>query len=226
MRRTREQKRQTHEEILHAAARDFREHGFEGVGVAALMEHAGLTHGGFYAHFASKDALLGEVATYGLEESGKAFFDGAAQAAPDAPLREILRRYISRQHRDTPADGCMIPSLAGEIAREPAEVRHCFTEALEGYLARLAEHASGADDAARRDNALALLSGMVGAVLLARAIDDAALSDRTLLATRRFLTDAFAEPEATSRGPNAPDHNRAPEQSVPPFPSQGEGAGG
>ena len=193
MRRTREQKRQTHEDILRAAARAFRESGFDGVGVAELMRDAGLTHGGFYAHFPSKDALLGEAAAYGLEQNGQSFFDEAAQAAPDAPLREILRRYISRNHRDTPADGCVLPTLAGEIAREPAEVRHRFTEALETYLARLTEHTPGADDAARRDNALILLSGMVGALVLSRAIDDPALSDRTLLANRRFLTDTFAE---------------------------------
>ena len=192
MRRTREQKRQTHEEILRTATRAFREHGFDGVGVAELMSQAGLTHGGFYAHFASKDNLLGEAAAYGLEENGRSFFDAAAQAAPDDPLREILRRYISRSHRDTPSEGCVIPSLAGEIAREPEEVRRRFTDALETYLARLAEHAPGADDAARRDNALVLLSGMVGSLVLSRAMDDPALSDRTLLATRRFLTDAFA----------------------------------
>jgi TetR/AcrR family transcriptional repressor of nem operon len=199
MRRTQEQKRQTHQEILRAASHAFREHGFDGVGVADLMRAAGLTHGGFYGHFASKDALLGEVTAFGLEENGKAFFDGAAQAAPDAPLREILRRYISRTHRDTPANGCVIPSLASEIAREPAEVRHRFTEALKGYLARLAEHTPGADDATRRDNALALLSGMVGALILSRAMDDSALSDRTLLATRRFLTAAFAESEGVAK---------------------------
>jgi TetR/AcrR family transcriptional repressor of nem operon len=198
MRRTHEQKRQTHDEILRAAAHAFRERGFDGAGVAELMRDAGLTHGGFYAHFPSKAALLGEAAAYGLEESGEAFFDDAARAAPDDPLREILRRYLSRGHRDAPATGCMLPALAGEIARETAEVRRRFTDALETYLARLAEHIPAADDAARRDNALALLSGMVGALVLSRAVDDPALSDGALLATRRFLTAAFADSASTN----------------------------
>ena len=199
MRRSREQKREAHERILRAAARAFRAGGVKRVGIAALMGDAGLTHGGFYAHFANKDALVGDAAAYGLAEAGRTFFEEAAAAAPENPLREILRRYLSRQHRDVPEEGCVLPTLAGEIAREPSTVRHAFTAALEAYLALLAEHAPGASDAAQRDNALVLLSGMVGAILLARAMDDPTLSDRTLLAARRFFTEAFAsgsKPEA------------------------------
>ena len=192
MRRSREQKRQTHAQILHAAAKAFRAGGVEGVGIAELMGEAGLTHGGFYAHFASKDALVGAAAAHGLAESAQEFFDAAAQAAPENPLREILRRYISRQHRDGPGEGCVVPTLAGEIVREPPEVRHTFSAALEKYLARLAEHTPGETAEARRDNALVVLSGMVGAVLLSRALDDPALSDRALLVARHFFTDAFA----------------------------------
>jgi TetR/AcrR family transcriptional repressor of nem operon len=205
MRRSREQKRQAHEQILRAAARAFRAGGVERVGIAALMGDAGLTHGGFYAHFASKDELVGEAASYGLAQSAREFFDAAAQAASDNPLREILRRYISRQHRDGPGEGCVIPTLGGEIAREPPDVRHAFSEGLEGYLTQLAEYAPGASAEARHDNALVLLSGMVGAVLLSRVLDDAALSDRALLVARHFFTDAFASSGASGRAEGARD---------------------
>ena len=203
MRRSREQKRQAHERILRAAARAFRAGGVERVGIAALMGDAGLTHGGFYAHFASKDALVGEAAVYGLAEAGRTFFEEAAAAAPENPLREILRRYLSRQHRDGPGEGCVIPTLGGEIAREPPDVRHAFSEGLEGYLTQLAEYAPGASAEARCDHALVLLSGMVGAILLARAMDDPTLSDRTLLAARRFFTGVFASGSEPAAGMGA-----------------------
>ena len=158
-----------------------------------MMQAADLTHGGFYAHFASKAALLAEVAREGLAESRREFLAAAAEASPEAPLREIIRRYVSRQHRDTLAEGCAMPALAGEMAREPAEVRRAFTDGLEEFAIGLATYIPSETEEARRDTALVLTAGMVGAVALARAVDDPALSDRLLLATRRFFTASMAE---------------------------------
>lgn len=200
---TKAHKTRTHARIVEAAARAFRERGVEGVAIADLMQDAGLTHGGFYAHFPNKDALIAEAMTRGLAESRREFLSEAAAANPSAPLREIIRRYVSRRHRDDPAEGCVMPALAGEIAREPDGVRRAFTEAAEELIAGIAEHCPGETPEARRDAALALTSGMVGAVALARAVDDPTLSDRILLATRRYFTDALAAAAPpTSNGPS------------------------
>jgi TetR/AcrR family transcriptional repressor of nem operon len=186
-------KARTHARIVEAAARAFRERGVEPVAIADVMRAAGLTHGGFYAHFSSKDALVAEATTRGLADSRREFLVAAAAANPQSPLREIIRRYISRSHRDHQAEGCALPALAAEIAREPAGVRSAFTAALEEFIAQLMDYVPGDTADARRDAALVLASGMAGAVALARAVEDPALSDRLLLAARRFYTDVLAE---------------------------------
>ncbi len=106
----------------------------------------------------------------------------------------MIDRYLSAEHRDDPAGGCVLPALAGEVRREPAEVRHAFTEELRRYFDRLAPLLPDQDARERADHELILASGMVGAVLLARAVDDPALSDRILEACRQFYTTAFAPP--------------------------------
>lgn len=190
---TKSHKARTRARIVESAARAYREHGVEGVGIVDIMRDAGLTHGGFYAHFPNKDALLAEAAQRGLAETREEFLAGAVAANPDAPLREIIRRYVSRSHRDDAAGGCAMPALAGELAREPDEVRHAFTDAFEELASGIATHCPGETAEARRDAALALTAGMVGAVALSRAVDDPSLSDRILLATRRFYTDILTD---------------------------------
>jgi TetR/AcrR family transcriptional repressor of nem operon len=208
-------KARTHTRIVEAAARAFRERGFDGVCISDLMRAAHLTHGGFYAHFRNKDALVAEAASRGLQDSRNEFFEGAAAANPMNPLREIIRRYVSRHHRDTPAEGCAMPALVSEVPHEPAVVRHAFTEGMEQIVAGLSEYTPGATPEQRRDAALALTAGMVGAVALARAVDDPAVSDRILLATRRHFTVAMADTgvettgasSATPATPNAAPHS-------------------
>lgn len=185
-------KARTRQRIIEAAARAFRERGVEAVGIADIMRAAGLTHGGFYAHFPSKDALVAEAARRGLSDSRRAFVASAAEANPEAPAREVIRRYVSRAHRDLPADGCAMPSLAADISREPEEVRHAFTLALDEFVTALMEYVPGETTEDRRDVALALSAAMSGAVALSRALDDPEMSDRILLATRRFLWRSLA----------------------------------
>jgi len=185
-------KAQTRTRIVAAAARAFRERGVESVAIADVMRAAGLTHGGFYAHFRSKDALVAEATASGLVDSRREFVSDAAEANPEAPLREVIRRYVSRYHRDHQAEGCAMPALTAEIARESTEVRRAFTAALEEFVANLMEYVPGDSPEARRDGALVLAAGMAGAVALARAVDDPVLSDRLLLAARRFYTDSLA----------------------------------
>jgi TetR/AcrR family transcriptional repressor of nem operon len=190
-------KDRTRARIVETAARAFRERGVEPVGIAEVMHEAGLTHGGFYAHFPSKEALVAEAAVLGLAESRREFVSEAAEANPQAPLVEIIRRYVSRYHRDHPAEGCAIPALTSEVAREPDTVRHAFTTALDEFITLLMEYMPGTTPEAQHDAALILAAGMAGAVALSRAVDEPTLSDRLLLAARRFYTDAF--PAGNSR---------------------------
>ena len=185
-------KARTRARIVEAAARAFRERGVDTVAIADVMHAAGLTHGGFYAHFPNKDALLAEAVARGLADSRRTFVAEAAEAEPTAPLREIIRRYVSRYHRDHPGEGCAMPALACEIAREPAEVRSGFTDNLEEFVTLLMEYVPGDTPEARRDAALALVAGMAGAIMLSRAVNDPELSDRLLLAARQFYTDGLA----------------------------------
>ena len=184
-----EQKAQTREQIVTTASRAFRARGVAAVSIPELMGQLGLTHGGFYAHFDSKDALVAEACARPLLNRGAAL----AEAPPGAEtLREVITAYIDPLKRDNPAESCPLPSLSGELARATPDVRHAFTEALRGYLERIAAllPAEVADRAP--DQEIALIAGMVGTVLLARVVDDPALSDRILAAGERFALDAFA----------------------------------
>ncbi len=200
MPRSTSHKERTRARIIAAATHEFRERGVEPVAIADIMAAAGLTHGGFYAHFPSKDALVAEATSQGLADSRREFIAEAAAANPDAPLVEIIRRYLSRHHRDHPAEGCAMPALAAEIAREPATVRRSFTTAMEEFVAQLTDYLPGATATERSDAALVLAAGMTGAIALSRAVDDAILSDRLLLAARRFYTSALTENEPVANG--------------------------
>lgn len=191
---SKQHKQETRERILRTAARALREAGMHGHGaiISELMAQAGLTHGGFYAHFPSKDALVAAACARGMAETGEQLFAVAATESRGARLRRVIRSYLGRRHRDTPATGCVLPALAADVARAPHEVRAAFTAGLREYLDRLEDLMPGADDAARRDEALMLLSGMVGALLLARAVDGAELSDHILATSRAFYSGAFA----------------------------------
>jgi TetR/AcrR family transcriptional regulator, transcriptional repressor for nem operon len=191
---TRAEKAQTRARLVREASHAFRADGVEGTSIPKLMERIGLTHGTFYSHFESKDALVAEAYAHGLNETA----DRLLQRAKDAPrgqkLNAVIDRYLSTDHRDDPADGCPLPSLAGEVRREPEAVRHTFTQELRRYFDRLAPLLDGPDAATRSDREIVLASGMVGAMVLARAVDDPVLSDHILSVCREFYTQTFAAP--------------------------------
>ncbi|AWN46599.1 TetR family transcriptional regulator [Methylobacterium terrae] len=176
MRVSREQFQENRRRILEAAGRLFREKGFSAVTVAEVMEAAGLTHGGFYGHFASKEDLAARALAESLTPAPR-----AEGTAPD--LAGFVAAYLSAAHRDRPGTGCALAALGGEAARQPAPVRRAFTEGLEARLARMQEALPEDDRAA----ALAAVSSLVGALVLARAVDDPALSDEILAAARGAL---------------------------------------
>lgn len=186
-------KEKTREQIVSAAARAFRERGVAGVSVPELMGRAGLTHGGFYAHFRNKDQLVAEACRCALRESSARLIDAARRAPPGERLAAFIRAYASPAHRDDAGGGCIMPALAAELGRHDApEVRAAFTESFEESVAMLARALPGPDGADRTDRALALMSGLAGAVMLSRAVDDPALSDRILEAARDVFSAAFA----------------------------------
>lgn len=194
MRYPKEHKSRTRQRIVEAAAKEFRAKGLDGVGVADLMAEAGLTHGGFYAHFASKDALIAEACRQGLAATIDTLDFRARGAPPGDGLRTLVRTYLSRSHRDDPARGCILASLAGELARRPAATRHALDGELGRLIALIARELPAGDDAARRRRALAIASAMVGAIALARTVDDPAVSDAILEATRNFVLEAANAP--------------------------------
>lgn len=172
MRITREKRQENHDRIVAIASEMFRERGFDGVGVADLMEKAGLTHGGFYNHFASKEALIAEASAKGFVETSERYAGFA--------VGDVIDAYISRAHRDGRGQGCPAAALSGEAARLPEDTKAVFGAGIAGLVAALeGSLASRHSDA--RAQAIGLLAQAVGAVVLSRACPDAsALADEIL----------------------------------------------
>ena len=197
MRRTKQAKQQTHARIVAAATRRFRSGGLAGVGVADIMGEAGLTHGGFYAHFASKDALVAEACGTGLAQSRERLIRKIQREPVERRLAAYIDLYLSAEHRDHPEAGCVMPTLSGEVARSSQEVRAAFTQAYNDYrdaLASLLLEADAGDGGSgdeASDEAMVLLAGLAGTMLLARAVDDPALSERMLRVNRDYYKRAF-----------------------------------
>lgn len=186
MRYAKDHKAETKRRILTAAARLFRECGYDGVGVDAIMAEAGLTAGGFYAHFPSKRVLFDEALATASEAGGIAQAQAAAKRAgvDDAErLRVTIKNYLSRQHRDQIADGCPLPALTPDAARGGEASRENYERQLLQYVNRL--EALLPEGAARRNTALAVMAQCVGGLMLARAVKDESLSDRILKACRQ-----------------------------------------
>jgi TetR/AcrR family transcriptional repressor of nem operon len=179
MRASREQFAENRQRIIEVAGRLFRQKGFEGIGVDAIMEAAGLTHGGFYGHFDSKANLAELACSAGLEKS-KQKWETLAQASPEAAIAEIARSYLSKRHRDDPANGCVFAALGGEVARASDPVRSTVTKGVRAQLGILERAAKGRSKLARRKQAITALSGMVGAMVVARLVNDSALSNEIL----------------------------------------------
>jgi TetR/AcrR family transcriptional repressor of nem operon len=166
--------------ILAAAARLFREHGIDGAGVDAITKAAGLTHGAFYSQFESKEEVVAEALCRVLDESRELWADDARNEDKRNVLETIIDRYLSRRHRDSLGAGCAVAALGPDIARQPKKIRDLFTKRLEQGLDLLAELAPARTASRRDDTAIRLFSAMVGALILARAVDDETLSRRIL----------------------------------------------
>ena len=193
-RHSQEEKARSHERIVDIAAARIREEGTTTPSVAEIMQAAGLTHGGFYKHFDSRDDLIAEAVDRTFADSQAAtaaVIDGA-----EDPLAAFVDWYVSAEHRDNPGSGCSVVALGGEVARADARVRAAYTDQVNRYLAQLEQmlggeggedgESRGADADARRQATVAL-STLVGAVLVSRAVDDPALSDEIIRDVRAAL---------------------------------------
>jgi TetR/AcrR family transcriptional regulator, transcriptional repressor for nem operon len=193
MRLTQAESERNRKQILEVAGRLFRERGFDGVGVDDLMKVAGFTHGGFYNHFASKAALVAEASAAGTAKTKATLVESLSDPRKDAWER-FVRDYLSTKHRGDPAGGCMLGALAADAARKGPSVQARFADAVGGMAGALAAYlprkpSRGRRTRARRERALQMLSELVGALVLARAVAsaDPALSDEILAASRRGL---------------------------------------
>lgn len=184
----------SHGRIVTAAARAIRRGGFEGVGVADIMKEAGLTHGGFYAHFDSRNAMLAEAMDRAGQESAARHTQGMAlrKSRGASDLRALVEAYLSDRHLEDIEAGCPVAALACEVPRQSPEVREAAAQRVHGLLA-IVGRALPPD--APADSAALLASQLVGALLLARALGNKARGQALLKATRRSLLAQYDRPQ-------------------------------
>ncbi len=183
MRYPADHKERTHARIVETASRLFKQGGYGGVGVDSVMKAAGLTPGGFYAHFPSKEVLLAETLPLALGRMRHWLLRGLEGERGLSWLRQVVRRYLSRTHRDAVAEGCPMPALTPEVARASALARETFEAQLRDLVAEF-EARMPRTLGPPRDRALATIALFVGGVTLARAVEDRKLSSRILRACR------------------------------------------
>ncbi|MGC1676432.1 MAG: TetR/AcrR family transcriptional regulator [Candidatus Binataceae bacterium] len=177
------------EQILAAAARMFRERGIIATGVDSITKAAGLTHGGLYSQFGSKEAIATEAIRYASARSQRRWQRAAEHSAGTALLSSIVETYLAPAHRDAPGHGCVIAALATDVARQPKTVRKALTTELRSTLEFLAHLMPGKSSSRQFESAAAAFSCMVGAVILARAVSDDELSRRILDAAAARVAD-------------------------------------
>jgi len=185
MKVSREQVEANRQRILEAAGRLFRERGFEGVTVAEVMQAAGLTHGGFYGYFKSKDDLIAQTLA-ALMNRGQ---------VGERDLATYATAYLAPEHRENRAGGCGVAALGAEVVRGTAEARAEMTAGLRRQIETLSRTAPGATPGERRQAAIGSWAAMVGGVILARMSDDPALSDEVLAQTRAFIDREATTPK-------------------------------
>jgi len=166
----------THDRIVGAAARAIRRSGYDGTGVADIMKEVGLTHGGFYAHFASREAMLAEAADRAGAESVSNLLRVAATAPKREALRSMVRAYLSKEHVDGAETGCPVAALGSDTPRQAPKVRRAATRRIKEMIDVVSQHWPNQKDPNVSEHALLTVATMVGALILARAVDDPKLS--------------------------------------------------
>jgi len=190
MRKSRKEAAETRERIVSAASEEFRRHGVNGTGLADLMGAAGLTHGGFYKHFESKEQVVAEA----LAAASESLLDELSQVVSATSgtrgLHAAIARYLSIEHRDHPGEGCPFVAMASELARGGDVVRETATKAFLNLVELIASRLEGLSPAAAKKEAITMLSTMIGAMTMARIVDDPDLSATILRQAYKRLTQA------------------------------------
>jgi TetR/AcrR family transcriptional repressor of nem operon len=183
-------KEATHERIVEAAARAIRRSGYGGTGVADIMKDAGLTHGGFYAHFDSREAMLAEAADRAGAETVATMERVAAAAPPEQALQAIIRTYLSKAHVEAVETGCAVAALGSEMPRQAPQVRRAATRRIKEMIDLVARQSPDWGQPGTHERALVTVATAVGALVLARAVNDPKLSDALREAALNHLTPA------------------------------------
>jgi TetR/AcrR family transcriptional repressor of nem operon len=220
MKVSRIQEAENHERILDVATRLFRERGIDGIGVAELMKAAGLTHGGFYGHFKSKEDLVAQACARAVLRMRQNWTNVIDQATGD-PLEALAATYLTPKHRDNSGRGCPMAAIGSEIARQGPQVRRAFTDELRPFLDYLSRSVHGNSNNLRRQKALATYAGLVGAIIVSRAVDDPVLSNEILSAVATTMhtkevdrtqsktsTAGSHTPASKARTAKRPSHSR------------------
>jgi TetR/AcrR family transcriptional repressor of nem operon len=203
MRYSREHKLETHARIVKKASVRLREKGAHGIGVADLMKDAGLTHGGFYAHFDSREALVVEAFAYAMDRSTERWRKLAEQTPPDKRLSAIVDGYLTPVHRDDPGHGCAVPALGAEIARESPKTRKAFAAKLEQMVDMIAAQIPDVPRKSARKQAMAALATMMGTLVLARVAGNGEFSEEFLSAGRDSVADQDKSAKSSQKRPAA-----------------------
>jgi TetR/AcrR family transcriptional regulator, transcriptional repressor for nem operon len=186
-RATRRTRAASHERIVEAGARAIRRQGYNALSIASVMKEVDLTHGGFYAHFASREAMLVELSDRAGAQAVATFSRIAAAAPAESALQALLRTDLSEMHVKQPEIGCPIAALGTEMPRQAPPVRHAVTRHIKEMIDLISRHAADWGQTGAHERALVTTATLVGTVVLARAVDEAALSESVLRATRAHL---------------------------------------
>src|ERR1700676_2382493 len=199
MRYSREHKLETHARIVRKASVRLREKGAHGIGVADLMKEAGLTHGGLYAHFDSREALVIEAFAYAMDRGREHWRKLAEKVPPNKRFTTIVDSYLTPIHRDDPGHGCAIPTLGAEIARESPKTRKAFAAKLEQMIEMLAAQVPELPRKAARKQAMAAIATMMGTLVLARIAGSGEFSDEILGAGRDAVLGRQSQPKRVTK---------------------------
>jgi TetR/AcrR family transcriptional repressor of nem operon len=199
MRYSKEHKQETHARIVRKASVRLREKGAHGIGVADLMKEAGLTHGGFYAHFDSREALLIEAFAYAMDRSMDYWRKSTAETSPEKRLAMIVDSYLTASHRDDPGRGCAVPTLGAEIARESPKARKAFAAKLEQMIDMIAEQLIDLPPKTARKQAAVTLATMMGTLVLSRIAGNGEFSDEILAGGREAVLARATQAKVVKR---------------------------
>jgi TetR/AcrR family transcriptional repressor of nem operon len=189
------QKDETRAKIISAASRLFRERGADASGIGSVMKEIGLTKGGFYRHFKSRDQLYVEAIDKAFTDMGDAMV-AAAEAAPKGQqLKAVIERYLSMKHLNSPGSGCVISTLGSDIARQPSAVRQQINRSMQAYRERLLPYMPGKTKEEKAVTFSLLYPSMVGALIAARTQTEKQAQERLLVRAREFLIRAYASTE-------------------------------